>query len=448
MNIYLNDLEDLEDISNGVVLEYDDFFDEETSLELVETALYLMDEYIQNNPTAITEEEFYEILLEEVREICYIQFEEFIVCETTEEDFDELLESALNLFCIMNNLERSVRVENEIEPDTYDDEKQDITTNKIAYLKSLPQPNQRTSEWYEFRHNLITASNAYKAYGSQSAQNQLIYEKCLPLKTSVEEQPTMVNINSPFHWGQKYEPLSVQLYESKYNTKIDDFGCIQHDSYNFIGASPDGINVKIDSNLYGRMLEIKNVVSRDITGNPKKEYWIQMQLQMEVCDLDECDFLETKFVEYNNYTEFKNDTTEKTKGSIIYFNTKESKPFYLYKPLEIVEEDEILKWEEDTINKYQSTDYGMMWIKHIYWKLDIFSCVLVLRNTGWFNENVSNLQTIWQTILYERENGYQHRAPTKRIIKPKEEPVNKGCLIDAHKLLAFTCKKQGPYYFE
>jgi putative phage-type endonuclease len=439
MNTYLNELEELEDVSNEIVFEYDDFFNEETSLELVETVLYLIDDYIQNNPTAITEEDFYDILLEEVREICYIQFEEFIVCETTEEDFDELLESALNLFCIMNNLERSVRVETEIETDTYDDEKRDMITNKILYLKSLPQPNQRTPEWYNFRHNLITASNAYKAYGSQSAQNQLIYEKCLPLKTSIEEQPTMVNINSPFHWGQKYEPLSVQLYEAKYNTRIDDFGCIQHDTYNFIGASPDGINVKIDSNLYGRMLEIKNVVSRDITGNPKKEYWIQMQLQMEVCDLDECDFLETKFVEYNNYTEFKNDTTEKTKGSIIYFNTKESKPFYLYKPLEIVEEDEIIKWEEDMINKYQSTDYGMMWIKHIYWKLDIFSCVLVLRNSQWFNENISSLQTIWQTILYERENGYQHRAPTKRIIKPKEDQVSKGCLIDAHKLLAFTC---------
>ena len=34
-----------------------------------------------------------------------------------------------------------------------------------------------------------------------------------------------------------------------------------------------------------------------LDGIPKKEYWIQMQLQMEVCDLDECDFLETRFIE-------------------------------------------------------------------------------------------------------------------------------------------------------
>ena len=55
---------------------------------------------------------------------------------------------------------------------------------------------------------------------------------------------------------------------------------------------------------YGRMLEIKNIVNRDITGIPKKAYWVQMQLQMEVCDLEECDFLETRFKEYDNEQAF------------------------------------------------------------------------------------------------------------------------------------------------
>ena len=43
------------------------------------------------------------------------------------------------------------------------------------------------------------------------------------------------------------------------------------------------------------------IVNREIDVIPKKEYWGQMQLQMENCDLDECDFLETKFVEYDNF---------------------------------------------------------------------------------------------------------------------------------------------------
>ena len=54
------------------------------------------------------------------------------------------------------------------------------------------------------------------------------------------------------------------------NTKISDFGCIQHEKYNYIGASPDGINTDPNSILYGRMLEIKNIVNRDITGIPKE----------------------------------------------------------------------------------------------------------------------------------------------------------------------------------
>ena len=77
-----------------------------------------------------------------------------------------------------------------------------------------------------------------------------------------------------------------------YKTKVYDYGCLPHPKYKFLAASPDGINDDPESPLFGRMLEIKNVVSRKITGIPKKEYWIQMQLQMEVCDLDECDFLE------------------------------------------------------------------------------------------------------------------------------------------------------------
>ena len=47
--------------------------------------------------------------------------------------------------------------------------------------------------------------------------------------------------------------------------------------YEFFAASPDGINDDESSPLYGRMLEIKNIVNRDITGIPKRVL-IQMQL--------------------------------------------------------------------------------------------------------------------------------------------------------------------------
>ena len=248
--------------------------------------------------------------------------------------------------------------------------------------------------------------------------NQLIYEKCQPLKTvDIDEKPKMMNLNNSLHWGQKYEPISVMLYEDMYQTKVEDFGCIPHSTYKFLGASPDGIIVDKNSERYGRMLEIKNVVNREITGIPKKEYWIQMQLQMEVCDLDECDFLETKFTEYPDAESFYNDINgekDVIKGSILYFNTNESKPFYLYKPIQMTDYNDINNWEEEMIELYQQ-EKKMVWIKNIYWKLEKMSCVLVVRNKEWFQNNVEQIGKIWKIIEEERITGYQHRAPNKKI---------------------------------
>lgn len=127
----------------------------------------------------------------------------------------------------------------------------DITRN-IEYLNSIPQHEQRTPEWYIRRYNMITASSAWKAFKSDSNINQLVYEKCKPLSiasapteagrgvgggeddnlTSPEHAPqyinivekTFVNVNSPLHWGQKYEELSRAIYEARNNTKVGEFG--------------------------------------------------------------------------------------------------------------------------------------------------------------------------------------------------------------------------------
>ena len=212
---------------------------------------------------------------------------------------------------------------------------------KLYYLKNVYQPEQRSKEWYLFRQNYLTASSAWKAFSSASHQNQLIYDKCSPLNI---EKYSKVNITSPLHWGQKYEPVSIQWYENEYNTVIYDFGCIPHKNIQFLAASPDGINTSESNYRYGRMLEVKNIVNREINGNPKFEYWIQMQLQMETCDLNECDFLETKFIEYDSYVNFQNDGTfnrsqdNKMKGIIMLFNNNNS-PLYEYCPLDSTHEE-------------------------------------------------------------------------------------------------------------
>ena len=443
---YIHELPEMEDILNTLVFEDEpSIFDEDNTIELMETALHLMEEYVIDNPTAISEPDFHEDLLEEIKDIFYIQFEEqILISDFIEDDLNELLEDAFNIFITTfypersNNIGLTENTTNLIEEDTnITNENNSIKEQKIIGLREIPQPVQRTPEWYQFRWNLITASNAWKAFESQSTINQLIYEKCQPIKKfdgDGDEDVKMVNTNTSLHWGQKFEPLSVLIYEHKYNTQVEDFGCIQHKTYKFIGASPDGIIVDKNCDRYGRMLEIKNVVSRDINGIPKKEYWVQMQLQMEVCDLDECDFLETKFTEYTDYNSYKNDTTDKMKGIIIYFHTKDGKPFYVYKPLTIVEETDVTKWEDDTLSLYQSDKYNYTYMKFIYWKLDVFSCVLVLRNKDWFKNNIPQLEKVWKIIEQERVTGYEHRAPVKKVKKELEKPFTstggtQGCLL-------------------
>jgi len=312
--------------------------------------------------------------------------------------------------------------------------------SKVLALQEIQnQTEQRTDAWYARRHSLITASAAWKAFGTDSVVNQLIYEKCKPYVAAPEDG--FVNVDSPLHWGQKYEFLSAQLYQVKNNTRIGEFGCIQHPDprLSFIGGSPDGINIDESSPLFGRMVEIKNIVNREITGVPKEEYWIQMQIQMAVCGMEECDFVETRFKEYDDAQDYyddvqidyayananrcnatTNDDCGCERGIILYFaDLRTRKPHYEYMPMEYRDVETQEAWITNTIARFDKSpaQSEYIWIRNIYWKLDQYSCVLVRRNHSWFNDYAApRLERVWRTIETERNSGYDHRAPKKRTI--------------------------------
>jgi uncharacterized protein YfkK (UPF0435 family) len=113
----------------------------------------------------------------------------------------------------------------------------------------------------------------------------------------------------------------------------------------------------------------------------------------------------------------------------MYFNKLDGNPSYVYKPLHMDKED-FDKWEEENIESM-----NMTWIKNIYWKLKICSCVLVQRNEKWFQDNIDQLQNIWSIIEKERKDGsFVLRAPTKRIKVdvPIENQFN-GCFLNITK---------------
>ena len=240
----------------------------------------------------------------------------------------------------------------------------------------------------------------------------MIYGKCKPI--DIAKKGNSVNIESPFHNGHKFEPLSIMHYEFDFNTTVGEFGCKAHSDYPFLRASPDGINTDENNSLYGRLVEVKNPVSRKLSGTPKKDYWIQMQIQMEVWDLDECDFLETVFKSYENEEEFNNDgnsyirtSNGLRKGIMIHFYYNE-KPYYEYTPVDISKKD-FDSWYDTIMEKNKH----MTWVKNGYWYLEDYSCVLVPRNKKWFKAVYPDFKELWDTILSERVSGYEHRKPKK-----------------------------------
>jgi hypothetical protein len=77
-------------------------------------------------------------------------------------------------------------------------------------------------------------------------------------------------------------------------------------------------------------------------------------------------------------------------------------------PFTITTETELNQWLDE--NMAQNAN----WIKTLYWKLDVYSCVLIKRNTAWFEYAIPQLQDIWHTICVERLGEYSTRAPKKR----------------------------------
>ena len=377
-----------------------DQFGEEDMLLTIEDMLLHLDAHICANPLAFSAPDFHDVVCDVLHEY-FEGMHAFEFSTTMDLEADALCRFCEALYFRYVNPPRECDGTFIRKPPNVP-----VIDKKLAHIRGKPQPDQRTPEWYKFRHNLLTASNAWKAFESQACMNQLIYEKCKPLVECGQERE-YVNTASPMHWGQKYEPVSRMIYEHLYKTKVADFGCLQHDVHSFLGASPDGINVDPASQRYGRMLEIKNIVNRDITGIPKKEYWIQMQLQMETADLNECDFLETQFSEEGDDDDPRDPPKALMTGTMIYF-MKDGKPHYEYEPIDSKSET----WFDDAMERNQAH----MWMKTIHWRLEKMSCVLVLRNKLWFQHAIQVLADLWQTVENERTNplGHEHRAPKRR----------------------------------
>lgn len=184
----------------------------------------------------------------------------------------------------------------------------------VENLMKIEFPAQKSEEWHKLRHERITASDGGCVLGDSHYElpHKILYKKVI-------SPPFKSNINC--YNGNKYEQIATMIYSYRMNVDVEEFGLIAHPTCPFLAASPDGIisQYKLDkqhlTKYVGRMLEIKCPTSRQIktTGEIKGDicpthYWDQVQLQLECCDLDECDFWQCKILEYSSREEFLEDT--------------------------------------------------------------------------------------------------------------------------------------------
>jgi putative phage-type endonuclease len=228
-------------------------------------------------------------------------------------------------------------------------------------------PEQKTKKWYEMRKLMLTASEISSCLDCNIHTSS--YELLLKKLEPVNEMTTGDAIN----WGVKFEPIALQFYEFIKKEKVHSLGLVQHTEYKWIGASPDGILMS------GKLLEIKCPYKRTINDNIPIYYWIQVQIQLEVCNLEECDYLECKFHQYNNKKDYDDDvyTDTNLKGIHVYEN------------------------------------------KDIYWKILTYSIKTIKRDRLWFSQNLEQMKDFHDKLSYYIIHG-------KKVLKIDMKKLRKN----------------------
>ena len=290
---------------------------------------------------------------------------------------------------------------------------------QLNELKKLKLPDQRTPEWYALRKKILTASSLGSAIGKCHFQSreELLYSK-------IEDVPYVGNEIT--EWGVKYEDVAIQFYEELYHVKVLDFGLIPHPTFTIFGASPDGICDDTGNLEYlGRMVEIKCPPKRKFTKSVPEHYGMQVQGQLEVCDLDECDFFQVKIEEYGNYDEYCKDFFE-IDGSILPGRTKLNYPKGVTITYKI---DEKLSYKYCQFN--QTQEQYKEWIESQeqnniheikWWKIERYECTLVIRNHEWWLSNIENILLFYKDLEYYKKDNHCDQLKEKiKLQKTKKK---------------------------
>ena len=280
-------------------------------------------------------------------------------------------------------------------------------------ILARPQIPQRTPAWYAQGKEVLTASEFAKLYGSPRCVSQLVMSK---VPNPLASPPTnrlacMTCEMGPFDWGIRFEPVVKQILEAKWGVKIADAGRILHPTDPHVAASPDGIFLEAaDPARVGRLVEIKCPITRSIGNGIPHEYWCQMQVQMEVTGVGECDYVEVKIHSAHGSA---TDISGAVHGYVwLLQDPTTCEMRYAYTEPEA----EALK------------EAGWDITETIPWRLADMYAVTVTRDRGWFQETAELRRQFWENVEKGHRGAFQIvEGRAKTVIVTKEPAV---CLID------------------
>uniref|UniRef100_A0A6C0LKQ7 YqaJ viral recombinase domain-containing protein n=1 Tax=viral metagenome TaxID=1070528 RepID=A0A6C0LKQ7_9ZZZZ len=264
---------------------------------------------------------------------------------------------------------------------------------ELDVLLQLPLMKQRTEEWYEARKTRLTASDLYDAIKGNNVSIKLAKKKANIVVDTIN-----YNGIPALKWGTMFEPMATRCYSQKMNDiAIHDFGLVCDTENEHFGASPDGINE------LGIMLEIKCPYSRKIEdGVIPEKYKMQIQGQLAVCKLKECDYIECVFKSLDSVEEYLALDCDDGNGNDIkhgviaeYYNSKGEYVYYYSEanrtPKECVDD---ICGGCDNINPDKSLKFS----KYTYWRLDEMIIQRVVFNAKAWETIVPKINAFWESV--------------------------------------------------
>ena len=272
------------------------------------------------------------------------------------------------------------------------------------------QVEQRSEQWYDDMKIMLTASEFSYLFDSERTLGNLVMSKIKVEKRDMQKAcPTESLVATG--WGIRFEPVVRNYLEKLWKCKIYESGRLKHETNTHLGASPDGIIVEAeDPSKYGRLVEIKCPYSRKIGEGIPFKYWVQMQIQMEVTNLYECEYVEVEIVSKTKTThEYKIDLSENVldKG-ILYLMEKEYQNEYVY----------------DVNTKDTNLQNGYTILEEIPYAIINIYNICVKRDIEWYNSTKILQEKFWQDVKKAKDGEYIVAEP-----KYKKQKQEVQCLI-------------------